>query len=263
MKKVLLGTSALALAAAYTSSANAAEWDIKLGGYMEQHIAYTDFDAAPGTDFTGVHQASDQEFYVRPEITLDNGIKIQARMDFEGAANGGVDEPHLRISGSFGSLRIGEDDLASADTIFTAPDVTFLGINSGSQVAFQPGEGIFGTDNNTMTRTTLPAVEADPAGITYFTPRFFGIQIGASYARDDFGSENDDLIDLNDDAATDNQLGNIVAVGGTYVNSFGDFDVAVGGGWSRGEVAGSKRIGRLRLWCKLRFRWCDHRWFLG
>ena len=46
MKKVLLASSALALVGAIASPAAAAEWDVRVGGYMEQFVAYasSDFD---------------------------------------------------------------------------------------------------------------------------------------------------------------------------------------------------------------------------
>ncbi len=234
MKKVLLSTSAIAMVGAVATSANAADWEINLGGYMEQHVVFGSYDEPVGTDFTGVDVKSDQEFYFRPSLTLDNGLKISARMDFEGASNGGVDEPRLIISGSFGSVTLGEDDIASYDVSYTAPDVTFYGINSGSSTNAQPGGGIFGTSNASMTRTTLPAVASDPVGIKYFTPRFAGFQIGASYARDANQSNND----AQEDIEAAGVLSNIFGVGANYVNSFGGVDVAVSGGWNTGSRSG-------------------------
>jgi hypothetical protein len=52
MKKVLLASSALALVGAIASPAAAADWDVRVGGYMEQYIAYADnnVDRVPGGD---------------------------------------------------------------------------------------------------------------------------------------------------------------------------------------------------------------------
>lgn len=52
MKTVLKGTTALALAGLMASPAAAAEWNMRVGGYMEQYIAYADnnVDRAPGGD---------------------------------------------------------------------------------------------------------------------------------------------------------------------------------------------------------------------
>ena len=235
MKKVLLGTSALALVGAFAAPAAAAEWDIRLGGYMEQHPAYSTFDTPGNTDFDGFDVDSDQEFYFRPEITLDNGIKISARMDFEGASSGGVDEPRMIISGAFGSVTLGEDDLASYDVGVAAPDVTFVNINSGSTTSFHPlALGLIGTSTGNMTRTTFAQVASDPAGIKYFTPRFAGFQAGVSYARDPNRSNNDQQVDTE----VPGQLHDIFGFGANYSASFGGVDIAASGGYSFGSVTG-------------------------
>ena len=62
----------------------------------------------------------------------------------------------------------------------------------------------------------------DAQRFTYFTPRFSGFQVGASYARD--GNQ-----DSNSQLDGDTGLRDIVDFGANYVNSFGDFDVAVSG----------------------------------
>lgn len=226
MKKALLSTSAIALMGAMTS-ANAADWELNLGGYMEQQIGYVSQDTAPGTDFDGVHQFSDQEFYVRPRITLDNGIRISARMDFEGQSNGGVDEPHIRVAGSFGTLTLGEDDDAAGDVVVAAPEVDFMGIVSGSEVHYIAGGGSLvpqdGFSNGPYTN-----LGGDAMQIKYFTPRFAGFQIGASYSRDAKQSAIKGIRDIN---AT-GRNSNIGSVGANYTNSFGGFDVAVGAGYS-------------------------------
>jgi len=72
-------------------------------------------------------------------------------------------------------------------------------------------------------------------GITYFTPRIAGIQVGASYARDPNRSNNDSLVDVD----APGQLHDIFGVGGNYVNSFGGFDVALSAGYSQGAIAGT------------------------
>ncbi|MEM6945981.1 MAG: porin, partial [Pseudomonadota bacterium] len=75
MKKVLLSTSAIALVGAYAGAASAAEWNVRVSGYMEQHIAYADSDVdnISGEEFGGVDVKQDTEVRFLPSITLDNG----------------------------------------------------------------------------------------------------------------------------------------------------------------------------------------------
>lgn len=256
MKKVLLGTSAIALASAFTSQANAAEWDVKVGGYMEQFVAYADSDIETlgGDEFDGVDSKQDAEIHFKPSITLDNGIKIGVDVQLEGNTSGDtIDESFLFISGSFGRIQLGSENSAGYTMTFAAPDVTFLNVNSGSTTAFVPWGGTFGavpgvtgtspeggivppgttgatvTTGSDIFRGTLGTTflengtNNDAQRITYFTPRFAGFQLGASYARD--GEEDTNAqFDINDAV-----LANIIDFGANYVNSFGDFDVAISG----------------------------------
>jgi hypothetical protein len=87
MKKVLLGTSAIALAGAFASPAASAEWNVRVGGYMEQFVAFATSDPTEGngafasnSDFDGVDSKQDAEIHFVPSITLDNGIKFGANV---------------------------------------------------------------------------------------------------------------------------------------------------------------------------------------
>ncbi|MEL6476389.1 MAG: porin [Pseudomonadota bacterium] len=236
MKKVLLGTSAIALAAAYTSSANAAEWEVKIGGYMEQFVAFadSDVDTVANTDFAGVDSKQDAEISFKPSITLDNGIKIGVDVQLEANSTGDtIDESFLFISGSFGRIQLGSENSARYTMQYGAPDVTFINVNSGSLTAFIPFSGTAAgvTTGADVFRGTLGSTfiengrNNDAQRITYFTPRFAGFQLGVSYARDGNQDSNSQL-DIQGEA-----LANIVDIGANYVNSFGDFDVAVAGGY--------------------------------
>ena len=236
MKKVLLGTSALALVGA-ASTANAAEWDVKVGGYMEQHVAYasSDVDGFSGDDFDGVDVKQDAEIHFKPSITLDNGLKIGVDIQLEGNTNGDqIDESFLFIKGSFGEILLGNENSARYKMGYGAPDVSFVGVNSPSTTAFVPFSGAVSNDNNgdgdtadagetlnvgdDIFRGTLGSTflengrNNDAARITYFTPRFAGFQLGVSYARDG-NDDSNGQVNLNQ-----NTLNNIFDIGANYVN---------------------------------------------
>ena len=237
MKKILLGTSAIVLAGAVASPAFSAEWDVKVGGYMEQFVAYgsTDCDfcgvgASFDGDYDGIDIKEDSEIHFSPSITLDNGLKFQARIELEGRTTGDqIDETYLRIMGSFGEVRIGEDDQVSYNMAYAAPDVTFFNINSGSDTKWYGGSLL------TAFTTTYPAIAADPQGISYYSPRMAGFQVGVSYARDSLRASNQAQQDH--DLVTTTRLDDPWAVAANYVNSFGDFNVAVSGGYAAGSDA--------------------------
>ncbi len=238
MKKVLLGTSALALAGAFASPAASAEWNVRVGGYMEQFIAYasSDFEvsASPfGTveigDFDGIDSKQDAEIFFAPSITLDNGIQFGANVQLEALTNSDqIDEAYMFIKGSFGEVLLGSENSAGYKMTYAAPDVTFINVNSGSLTSFIPfsGSGV-GADifRGTLGSTFLEnARNNDAQRFTYFTPRFSGFQVGVSYARDGNQDSNAQI-----DTDPDGVLHDIFDIGANYVQSFGDFDIAVSG----------------------------------
>ena len=257
MKKTLAGTTAIALVAA-AGSANAAEWDVKFGGFVESFVGYaqTDVDnAAVPFDVDGVDVTWDGEIIFTPSITLDNGIKIGANIQLEGRAGAGgtpdtIDEAYVFIRGSFGEVNLGDENSAGYKMTYSAPDVSFVGVNSPSSTIFVPYSGALGgvAIGADLFRATLGSTfienerNNDAGRITYYTPRFAGFQLGVSYARDATQNTNG-RISTTGAAASD-----IFDIGANYVNSFGDFDVAVSGRWGiatddRAKIAGTD-IGR-------------------
>jgi len=195
MRKHLLRTSALALVAANACTASAAEWEVKVGGYMEQFVAYANSDVSGGGDFDGIDSKQDSEIHFLPTITLDNGLTIGADVQLEGfTSSDQIDESSMFIDGSFGRVVLGSEASAGYLMFYAAPDVTFLNVNSGSTTAFIPYSGTTaGADIflGTLGTTYLENVLNDNAQrFTYFTPRFGGFQLGVSYARDTLQDTN-------------------------------------------------------------------------
>ncbi len=271
MKKVLLGTSAIALAGAFATPADAAEWTVRVGGYMEQYTGYADTDADFVTgndnqfigfdggvngdgvitfqngrfnslsrdssgDFDGVDVKSDSEIHFLPKITLDNGMEFGAVIELEGNTSGDqIDESYMRIQGSFGEINLGSENSAGYKMTYAAPNVTFIGTNSGSLTAFFPllaegaGDDYFrGTLGSSFLEVGL---NNDAHRMTYYTPRFAGFQVGVSYARD--GRD-----DSNTQVDTNGELHDIFDIGANYVNSFGGFNVALSGRYGIGDIPG-------------------------
>ncbi|MEM6934191.1 MAG: porin [Pseudomonadota bacterium] len=238
MKKVLLSTSAVAMVGLYGGAASAAEWNVRVSGYMEQFLAYatSDVENISGEEFGGVDSKQDAEIRFLPSITLDNGIRIGADVQLEANTSGDtIDESFMFISGSFGRVQLGSENSAGYTMSLGAPDVTFINVNSGSTTAFIPYSGTAGNANSgtvttgadvfrgTLGSTFLENVRNNDAQrFTYFTPRLAGVQVGFSYARDPNEDSNAQL-------DTNGIVDNFIDVGANYVNSFGDIDVSVAG----------------------------------
>lgn len=252
MSKFLRTTSALALA--MSSSAQAVEWDVHVGGYFETFAAYASPDVSGFIDeeYNGIDSKQDSEVHFLPTITLDNGLTIGADIQLEGfSGEDAIDESFLYVEGRFGRVLLGNSFSAGYLMTYAAPDVTFVNVNSGSMTAFVPYSGsvtgrvaggdvqslFVGNDifYGTLGTTYLENDNDDSAQrFTFFTPRLAGFQIGLSYARD--GEDNDNTQYNLDAPGPAFALHNVWDVGANYVNSFGDFDVAVSGRWG---IAGS------------------------
>jgi outer membrane protein OmpU len=233
MRTALMNTTALALFGAMSLPVSAAEWNVRVGGYMEQYVAFASSDADFSGEYDGIDTKQDVEIHFLPSITLDNGIKIGANVQLEGnTSSDQIDESYMFINGSFGEVLLGSTNSAGNKMTVVAPDVTFLEVNSGSLTMFIPFSGSAGGVSvgddffrGTLGTTFLENVaNNDAQRITYFTPRFSGFQVGASYARD--GRQ-----DSSGPVDRDSELSDIFDVGANYVQSFGDMDVALSGRW--------------------------------
>ena len=151
MKKQLLTSTALVAAGVMAVSGPALANGPKLsvGGSMTQifgtgsdSAAFEAAQLAGGDDGrVGWDVHSDAEIHFNGSVTLDNGIRIRGRVELEGnslpdagiganVSNGGaaagtsedfIDEHWMRISGSFGELRLGSTDAAGLAMTTGAP----------------------------------------------------------------------------------------------------------------------------------------------
>jgi len=113
MRKLLLGTTALAAAA--TLSANAVLADVSISGSYEFKYKSTSSEAAAndGTSFTH----GDNDLILTFTNKTDSGLDLTYRYDFAAVgssdAASAADENSLSIAGGFGKIVLGTDDDAS------------------------------------------------------------------------------------------------------------------------------------------------------
>ena len=247
MKKQLLTTTALVAAGVLTVSgvALADKPKLTLGGSTEQIFGVGSnsdaFDAINGQR-VGFDQHSDGEVHFNGSVTLDNGIKIRTRVELESnsnlaagssnGANGGaaagnlddIDEHWIRISGSFGEVRLGSGD-AAAQAMTTG----YLGTwstNVGQNLAFDTADWI--SNPGTVSVSTVGRVDlsSDAEQISYYTPRFAGFQLGLSYipsAREDVNNQRELAAGADRDGWS---------MGANYVKKFGGVGVGVAFGYA-------------------------------
>jgi hypothetical protein len=236
MKKILLGTTAIAAAALYAQTAQA-QITVSLGGYTEFFGAYYDDDVGNRTD----HEFQlETEIVVRADGKADNGLLYGAKVEFQNSTPStpsrtsgvGTDEASVYLAGTWGRLELGDFDGAADTLAIYAP---LVGIEQVDGDAYDflnvstlvPGSGTltpfaFGVQPNGGNIVKTPD-SGDSTKIMYITPRFAGFQAGASYATQG-ASEAQDVVGFK------NQGGyrDFWEAGANYTGEFAGFSVAVG-----------------------------------
>ncbi len=187
MKKYLYGTTALVALglAVHPASAEVEPLHMELGGYFTSWYGYSDPDrAANGSsrvgEFSSVQNA---EVHFRMRGELDNGLKIGGRIELKGETTGDqVDQHYLVLAGGFGEFRIGSVNSGrySYGWLTDAPTAG-IGINSGWMSGFVAPLNNSGLRFRSPSRSTVIEAGNDEPKITYFTPRFEGFQLIASW----------------------------------------------------------------------------------
>jgi outer membrane protein OmpU len=203
MKKILLGTTAIAAAALYAQSAQA-QLTVSLGGYTEFFGAYYEDDSS---NRTNREFQLETEIVVRADGKADNGLLYGAKVELQNStpttqgsnSTGiGTDEASVYLAGTWGRLELGDFDGAADTLAIYAPLVGIEQVDgdaydflvntptTGTRAGFNLG----GLPNGTIVK--LPD-SGDATKIMYITPRFAGFQAGASYATQG-GSEAQDVV---------------------------------------------------------------------
>lgn len=212
MKKTLLGTTALVAAATFASGGAMAAEKIKLGlgGYFEHHLAVSSVHYSPGNSSQlarvrdGFENYQDAEIWFTGSTTLDNGITVTVQVELEAASNPTVntdviDEAYVRISGNFGTVLVGSENMPNYLMHYSAPTVSRWTLQESDANMF------FGRNSNGTTTAGITSIASgaspsqadnaygsdlgrffanDPLHVAYYTPRIMGVQLGIGWAPD-------------------------------------------------------------------------------
>ena len=165
MRKLLLGTTALAAAA--TLSANAIA-DISISGYYEwkYQSRSSNITTNDGTTF-----ANDSEIVFKFSNKTDSGLDISLTTDLEADdTDTAINESSMTIAGGFGKLVLGGNDSVGDD----------YGIEEGDIVS----EEILatGVDSLTLLDADIAGMEGDANKVSYHLPAMGGLTAGVSFA---------------------------------------------------------------------------------
>ena len=172
MRKLLLGTTALAAAATLTT--NAALADVSIGGMIEwsYNSRSSNQAALDGTTF-----GQDSDMQITFSNKTDSGLDLSMQVDFD--TDGGAfanDETSLSIAGGFGKIILGHNDAAADAYIIDESDL-IAEDQAPSQVSATIG---------TSSSLRLPTA-SDSNKITYHLPAMGGLTAGVSF--EDAGEE--------------------------------------------------------------------------
>ena len=193
MRKLLLGTTALAAAA--TLSANVAIAEVKFSGAME--FTYSSQDsgiASSGSSFDSF--ATDQDIAIEFSTKTDSGLTIGMVQKIETITAGAAssDEAYMYISGGFGKITLGQDDGAGDQLTRTAHDLVGPdALNDGGGSVLRSAATSGTTGNLADDNADLIDDINDENAITYMLPKMGGLTIGASFK--DAGSGASDNAD--------------------------------------------------------------------
>ena len=221
MKKQLLLSTAIVGGAMLLAGPAFAEVTVTVsGGYVFQ-VGWGDEDVVEtrrDPDFS-----SDAEVHIKADGTseetgLKYGVKLELFADQNTDSDGhdsNVDEAVMYLSGEWGRILLGDEDGAADNMIYHAASIA-----AGSGGVDGDTFEYYNTQGNAQVGPKF-GDSGDSTKITYFTPRFSGIQVGVSYAPDtksdgtDIGLENGTGVE------------DFVEVGINFVESFNGIDVAI------------------------------------
>ena len=242
MKKQLLGTTALAAAGllAYGGAiqeASAAEpLTVSVGGYLNWTVDYWDQEQTRPGGLRNYAFSTDGEVQVSAKTTLDNGIKVGARIEYEAHNQGGgstiVDEHYITFEGGFGQLRLGNDDNAAYQVHYQAPVASWrYGVSS-------PTYAILSGNGNAADSFigTYADRGSDGTKLIYFTPRISGVQLAASYQPD--GAVQEGIATNGNADGNAGQQSEIFSVGANILRDFEGGNIAASVGYQTANLEG-------------------------
>lgn len=233
MKRALLVSTAIVggpLLLAAPAMAGGVEMSI--GGNMDFQAGFMDADVDlpdRGYDFV-----TDTEIHFNFRGEADNGLKYGASVELEvdqGGTNNS-DEVWTWLEGNWGRIQLGDQDGAEDQMIYDA-GLTQSGVG-----------GIDGDVDrwfaNVGMAASFPDISdtSDATKVTYYTPRFAGIQVGASFTPQTNSSGQNVA---NDTPGGNTAFENHIGVGINFKHSFDNVEVGVAAVGAFGDAVNQNR----------------------
>ncbi len=263
MRKLLYGTSALVAAGLLhvdPAFAQAKESPVTLtvGGRMNFMFAFADQRdgtlGPAGTDIRGHGITREAEILFRGRTALNNGLRAGVHVGLEAeTCVDQIDESYIWFEhDSFGRLELGSTDQVGWKMFYGAPAAipnnSTAQINTRSYNLTAVTAGITAAGNNSP--QALLNLGNDAEHINYFTPRFFGFQVGVAYTPESCQEVTAPGQNFSvgaavatctgagslPNAANAGQQGEIWEVAANFVQKFGDVNVGIYGAYADADL---------------------------
>lgn len=259
LDKAKLAFAAMIFGGVSLSAPASADIHLDLGGYARSYVTYSDSDettAGGGRSLRNLDLRREMEMHFSGERTLDSGLTVGVKTEFKlgnEGANGVVrsitggnrdpdqfDEGYVYFSGGWGRFQLGAKDGAAY----------LLGVQAPSADAYIDGMRIYTQtwrldvwDDGMENLSFMPAnatlrLNYDNSNFgnidraTYLTPKWNGLQLGASYAPENSKHRVDDAFQGADWDDVVGRFENAVDIGARYDGKWGDVKITTGAGYS-------------------------------
>ncbi|TAE81359.1 MAG: porin [Alphaproteobacteria bacterium] len=234
MKKLLLGTTGLVVAAMFANASLAQTPKVTVGGFSDFQAGVVNDDFDNGQREHGFRNDTQVSLRVdgRSDAGLDYGAVIDLEADVTPDANAegfNAARTYVYLGGNWGRFELGSKEGASESLRVDASSINVgTGGIDGAWVFFaNPTGGAF------ITTPGLPTAHGSTLAlndeslynankITYYTPAYSGFQFGITYQPD--MTDRGQLVSRGDNNV--GQAGRIVDAGLSYDNTFGDVSLA-------------------------------------
>ena len=172
MRKLLLGTTALAAAA--TLSANAALADLSISGYYEWRY---ESRSSQVTANDGTYFGNDSEIAFKWSNKTDSGLNVTMKQEMlSDAGDSTIQESSIAIEGGFGKVILGGDD--GVNDILPPAEVDLI----SEEMYYTSGAGVADTDHNLGIKNgDMANLAGNDNKITYMLPAMNGLSAGISH----------------------------------------------------------------------------------
>ena len=234
MKKILLGTSALAVAALTAGAASAdaptVAFDGKVSYALVGYGGENEAQAGTGWDVKADNYKS--ELHWTATGAADNGLEYTGRVDWR-YLTATLDEAWINLGGSWGSVTLGMEDGVEANV----PDANSIAGGSWGN----DGNYKFYAASSALTSVTAAGHDGDANKIAYYSPDFGGFGVSASISPSS-GTRTSTA------QPVDGTYQNTAEILASYGGDFGGVGVNLGAAYVMADATNEDSIEDARSW---------------